>query len=296
MTFDEDNSASRNRIPTVLSGANVRQGVQLDSTWTLHNLLRTVEDTYGVSHSGSAAEVHSIVGAFTSDPALQTVRFQQVNANVSGYHGTVDTYIEQGSPGTSHGGDSTLVVDGDGPAAGVDPQQGLIRFDGIFGNGPGLVPLGATILSAKLSILTGDAGNDLTANNIALHSMLVAWTNASTWNSLTNGVSIGTEASSSPNFTLLPDVLGDYAIFDVTDSIQFMSTGGANLGWLLQYTGTDGWRYRSAEFGTALDRPILEITYQTVPEPSTWVLICSGAVCFTELARRRRLTRSASRT
>ncbi len=288
VTFDEDSSASRNRIPTVLYGANVHQGVQLDSTWTLHNLLRTVEDAYGVSHSGSAAQVHSIVGAFTSDPALQTVRFQQVDPNASGYHGTVDTYIEQGSPGASHGGDATLVVDGDGPAAGVDPQQGLIRFDGIFGNGAGLVPSGATILSAKLSILTGSAANDLTADRIALISMLVPWNDASTWNSLTNGVTIGTEASGAANFTLLPNVLGDYAIFDVTDSIQSMSNGGANLGWLLQYTGPDGWRYRSAEFGTPLDRPLLEITYQIVPEPSSFALGALGLAAIVARGWRRK--------
>lgn len=278
VTFDEDNSSSRNRIPTVLYGADVRQGVQLDSTWTLHNLLRTVEDAYGVSHSGSAAQVHPIVGAFTGDPALHTVRFQQVDSNASGYHGTVDTYIEQGSPNASHGSDTTLVADGDGPAAGVDPQQGLIRFDNIFGNGAGLVPLGATILSAKLSILTGNAANDLTANDISLYSMLVPWSDASTWNSLTNGVTIGTDASGTAGFTLLPNVLGDYAIFDVTDSIQLMSNGGANLGWLLQYSGTDGWRYRSAEFGTPLDRPLLEITFEIVPEPSAFTLAAFSLV------------------
>jgi hypothetical protein len=286
VTFDEDNSAGRNRIPTVLYGADVRQGVQLDSTWTSHNLLRTVEDANGVGHSGSAAQVHSIVGAFTGDPALQTVRFQQAASNVSGYHGTVDTYIEQGSPNASHGGDTTLVVDGDGPATGIDPQQGLIRFDAIFGNGGGLVPLGATILSAKLSILTGDASNDLSGNNISLHAMLVPWSDASTWNSLTSGVTVGTEASGAAGFTLLPNVLGDYAIFDVTDSIQAMSNGAANLGWLLQYTGPDGWRYRSAEFGTLLDRPVLEITYQ-VPEPSGFVLAALGLVALVVWRRKR---------
>lgn len=288
VTFDEDNSADRNRIPTVLYGANVRPGVQLDSTWTLHNLLRTVEDAYGVSHSGSAAQVRPIVGAFTSDPSLQTVRFQQVAPNAAGYHGTVDTYIEQGSPNASHGADATLVVDGDGPATGVDPQQGLVRFDAIFENSGGLVPLGATILSAKLSILTGDASNDLTGNNISLHAMLVPWSDASTWNSLTNGITIGTEASGTAGFALLPNVLGDYAIFDVTDSIQAMSNGAANLGWLVQYSGTDGWRYRSAEYGTPLDRPLLEITYQVVPEPSSFVLAALGLVSLVVSRRRKR--------
>ena len=42
VTFDEDESASRNRIPTVFYGANVAVGLN-NSTWTLHNLLRTLK-------------------------------------------------------------------------------------------------------------------------------------------------------------------------------------------------------------------------------------------------------------
>jgi len=269
VTFDEDNSASRNRIPTILYGANVNAGTQLDETYTLHNLLRTIEDSVGTTHSGAAADVRSIVGAFATDPAFQTAGFQQ---GMNGYAGTTDTYIEQGNPNGTHANDATLIVDGDSSLPGVDGQQGLIRFDGIFGNGPGQIPLGAEILSAKLSILTGSTSGDETANNVALYQMTANWDGTSTWNSLVGGVNVGTDTLVSPEFTLLPNVLSDYAIFDVTDSIQSFSNGASNFGWLLNFTGTDGWRSRSSEYSVLTDRPNLEITYRVVPEVHSSIL------------------------
>lgn len=284
VTFDEDNSASRNRIPTVLYGANVNAGTQLDETYTLHNLLRTIEDSVGTTHSGAAADVRSIVGAFTTDPVFQTAEFQQ---GINGYTGTTDTYIEQGNPNGTHATDTTLVVDGDSSLPGVDGQQGLIRFDSIFGNGPGQIPLGAEILSAKLSILTGSTSGDETANNISLYQMTANWNGTSTWNSLVGGVNVGTDTLNSPEFTLLPNVLSDYAIFDVTDSIQSFSNGASNFGWLLNYTGTDGWRSRSSEFSVLTDRPNLEITYRVVPEADSWIMVAAAVIIFAGLVKKR---------
>jgi Phosphoesterase family/PEP-CTERM motif len=281
VTFDEDNSASRNRIPTIFYGANVTAGKTVDSTWTLHNLLRTVEDTYSTTHSGSANDVRSIVGPFTTDPATATVSFQQ---GAGGYIGTTDTYIEQANPNTAHGTapDTTLVADGS------PLSQGLIRFDGIVGNAPGQVPAGATILSAKLSILTGSSANDLTGNNMLLHTLTVPFTDASTWNSLVAGISPGTEAEATAEFTLLPNQLGDYAIFDVTDSMQAFVAGTAvNYGWLINPSGTDGWRFRSSEFATIGDRPRLEVTYQLVPEPSSCLMALAGFVLLFAWRNRR---------
>jgi hypothetical protein len=283
MTFDEDNSASRNRIPTVFYGANVAVGQSLNSTWTLHNLLRTVEDTYGTAHSGSAADVRSIAGPFTTDPATTTLSFQQ---GVGGYAGTTDTYIEQANPDTAHGGapDTTLVADGS------PLSQGLVRFDNFIGNAPGQVPAGATILSAKLSILTGSSSSDQSANNMSLHALTVPFTDASTWNSLIAGISTPSEAEGTSEFTLLPNQLGDYAIFDVSDSIQTLVNGSAtNFGWLINPSGTDGWRFRSSEFATLGDRPRLEVTYMVVPEPSSLVLALVGTAAFAGWVRRRKL-------
>ncbi|MEX0679679.1 MAG: alkaline phosphatase family protein [Pirellulales bacterium] len=282
LTFDEDNSASRNRIPTVFYGANVEPGRTLDSTWTLHNLLRTVEDAYGTTHAASAGDVRSVVGAFTSDPTATTVSFQQ---GVGGYGATTDTYIEQANPDATHGGasDMTLVADGS------PLSQGLIRFDDVTGNAPGQVPVGAVILSAKLLLLTGSSANDQSGSNMSLHTLTVPFGNASTWNSLDGGVTVGTEALAGAEFTLLPNQLGDYAIFDVSDSIQSFVNGTAtNFGWLINPGGTDGWRFRSSELATIGDRPRLEITYMVVPEPSSLALGVLGAVAVACWLRRNR--------
>ncbi len=262
VTFDEDNSASRNQIPTVLYGAHVNAGAQVGGTWTLHNLLHTVEDANGTAHAGASADVRSIAGAFTTDPAVATATFRQ---GANGYSGATDTWIEPANPNANHGSDAKLVVDGS------PTSQGLIKFDNIFGNGPGQVPVGATILSAKLSIVTGTATSDETLTNVALHQLQVPFTASSTWNSLAGGITLGSEAAASPQFTLLPNVEGDYAIFDVTKSIAAFAAGQAtNYGWLINPQGTDGWRPFSSD-DVLGNRPILSITY-AVPEPTGYLL------------------------
>jgi hypothetical protein len=257
VTFDEDNSASRNRIPTLFYGANVLPGATVNGTWTLHNLLHTVEAANGTGHAGASSDVRPIVGAFTSDVIPLTTTFRQ---GVSGYAGTTDKYIDAANPNTSHGAVDLLVADGS------PLSQSLIRFDNLFGAAAGQVPLGSTILSAKLSILTGSSLNDESLSTMSLHQLNVPFSNSSTWNSLGGGVNLGTEAVTTPEFALLPNIEGDYAIFDVTDSITSFAAAAAlgqniNNGWLINPSGTDGWRFRSSEYATIGDRPILSITY-----------------------------------
>ncbi len=291
VTFDEDNSASRNRIPTVFYGANVQPGATVDGRWTLHNLLHTIEDSNGTAHAGASNEIRSIVGAFTNDPVVQTVNFTQ---GVNGYLGVTDTFIDQAAPATPQGSATSLLIDGDSStASGNQLAQGLIKFDNLFGNNPGQVPLGATILSAKLSILTGSTSGDETANQMSLHRLWVPFDNTSTWNSLGAGITLGSEAVPTPEFSLLPNVRGDYGIFDVTNSLADIRTAlinheDINFGWLLNPAGTDGWRPRSSEFGSVGDRPILSITY-TVPEPATIAMGALGLLILLALRKSNRL-------
>lgn len=282
VTFDEDNSASRNRIPTVFYGAHVQTGAQVNSTFTLHNLLHTLEASNGTAtHAGSANDVRPIVGAFTSDPTVSIASFQQ---GTNGYSQATDTWIESANPTTTHNTDAQLVIDGS------PSSQGLIRFDQIFGTGAGQVPLGATILSAKLSILTGSTANDESAATMSLHQLLVPFDANSTWNSLSSGITLGSEAVTNPEFALLPNTLSNWAIFDVTDSITAFGNGSAvNYGWLINPSGTDGWRPFGSEAAALGDRPVLQITY-AIPEPST----VAGSIALTLLVgcwgvRRRRL-------
>jgi hypothetical protein len=63
ITFDEDNSLSGNRIPTVFYGQPVTAGSSTATTYNHYNLLRTLEDLAGVSsHAGQAASASDITG------------------------------------------------------------------------------------------------------------------------------------------------------------------------------------------------------------------------------------------
>ncbi|WP_030169415.1 alkaline phosphatase family protein [Streptomyces sp. NRRL S-813] len=67
VTFDEDNRLSGNRIPTVLYGQPVTPGSSSATTYNHYDLLRTLEDTQGLTtHAGNAASAHDITGIWAS--------------------------------------------------------------------------------------------------------------------------------------------------------------------------------------------------------------------------------------
>jgi hypothetical protein len=59
VTWDEDDNASGNQIATIFIGPMVKQG-QFAETINHFNVLRTVEDLYGLTHAGSAATATAI--------------------------------------------------------------------------------------------------------------------------------------------------------------------------------------------------------------------------------------------
>jgi hypothetical protein len=63
ITFDEDNSLSGNKIPTVFYGQPVKAGSSNGTNVNHYNLLRTLEDLAGTSsHAGQAASASDITG------------------------------------------------------------------------------------------------------------------------------------------------------------------------------------------------------------------------------------------
>jgi phospholipase C len=63
ITFDEDDRLSGNRIPTVLYGQPVTPGSSTSTTYNHYDLLRTLEDTQGLTaHAGNAASAKDITG------------------------------------------------------------------------------------------------------------------------------------------------------------------------------------------------------------------------------------------
>jgi acid phosphatase len=292
VTFDEDNGGEGNRIPTVMYGANLNYGTQVDSTWTLHNLQRTLEDSnHTNAHAGQAAKTRSIIGAFTSDVPVTTTRIQE---GLNGYSTEHDTTIRADNPSTPLNSAATNIVDADTDnTAGNGKQvaQSLLRFDNVFGNGANQVPSSAVIQSAKL-VLRGTT--DSSENFMELHRMLIDWSSGTaTWNAF-NGDGQGgvqandVEAASAETFHLVPDTSNVFAVFDITDEVLGWQNGTiTNYGWMIQgiVSGQDGWTWNADSAGTVANRPMLEITWSTVPEPGMAVL--SSALLLLPLRRRR---------
>src|SRR5579859_4214 len=59
VTWDEDDNSSNNQIPTFFVGPMVKTG-QFNETINHFNVLRTIEDLYGLTHAGSAATATAI--------------------------------------------------------------------------------------------------------------------------------------------------------------------------------------------------------------------------------------------
>jgi hypothetical protein len=224
-------------------------------------------------------------------PNFAIARFQQ---GLNGYVGSQDTMIRADDPDLSNAVTGKLTVDlDDDTAAGNQPSVGMVRFNNIFGDGPGQIPVGATILSANLMVVTGTAsGDNGNQFEVGLYRMLGDWSDASTWNSLNAGVSTdGTEASSTVDQSNNVNTLGDGVNYLVTSTVQaWANNPSANFGWALIATGTDGWRWDSSDATDPTRRPILEILYEVppVPEPSAVALALIGiAVTWSATSRRR---------
>jgi hypothetical protein len=71
-TFDEDDGFYQNNIPTVFYGPMVKHGTDA-TTYNLFNILRTVEDIYGLRHAGAAATVLPITDCWKTPTAISSI-------------------------------------------------------------------------------------------------------------------------------------------------------------------------------------------------------------------------------
>ena len=270
VTFDEDNLSGPNKIPTVFHGAGLTPGTVNATRWTLHNLLRTLEDMHGAAHAGRAALLRPITGVFPNDPPVLATRFRQ---GLNGYADCSDTMLSVSAPTTVESATALLFADTD--ALSVPTAQILVKFENLIGPDAGQVPLNATIISAKLSVWTGAGANDDSDDLAAAHRMLIAWSAADTWDSLVDGVlADDSEAALAPTFTQMPELQNAPVILDVTADIAAFLAGAPNHGWLLNCTGPDGWGAVSSEGATASQRPTLQIAYTlpVAPGYAAWQL------------------------
>ena len=67
VTFDEDDGSEGNRIVTIFYGAGIVPGTY-SQLITHHNVLRTIEDLYGLPYAGGAASASPITSVFAETP------------------------------------------------------------------------------------------------------------------------------------------------------------------------------------------------------------------------------------
>lgn len=233
--------------------------------------------------AGAAALVGPAVAHAT------VITFQQ---GANGYSGAVDTYIANRASdiNVNFSGSGAIWVD-----AGPEQYQGLLRFGGIFGNGPGQIPLGSTINSATLT-LTVDTITSAEGSGSQLFRMVQSWNASDTWTTGygSNGVQTdGIEALATSdgfigaNSSANNLAQGAVANANVTATLQAWSGGAVNNGWLLNYfpLGTGGLALASSDNGTASRRPLLTVDYTAVPEPAT-LTVLAGAIVLLNARRR----------
>lgn len=207
---------------------------------------------------------------------------------VNGYTDTQDTYLNKSAATTSYATSASLLVDDGTP----NDRQTLIRFDNIIGAGVNQIPAGSTINSATLRVYVTD---DDAGDSVMTYRMLSAWTDASTYNSMTAGVAVNNvEASSAVLYTLDAGADGFVNITGLASSVQAWADGATNYGWLLGTidSSADDWTIDSAEGLTVIRRPQLTVDFTppagvasyTVVPATTTPSTCS-AVTITITAR-----------
>jgi len=189
---------------------------------------------------------------------------------IAGYQGTQDTWLNEDKVNQNNGSDPELTIDDDvtNSIFGDKRAHGLIRFDNLIGAPSiGHVPNGAIIEKAWLTIEVTDDIDAPSDPDFQLHRVLVPWDENSTWNSMGNGLQVGSELD--PNFIWIPgdnNPNGDgLRRIDVTSIVQQWANGAPNHGFgiipELISLKDDGIQVASSEYGNKLLRPKLEVTY-----------------------------------
>jgi hypothetical protein len=179
------------------------------------------------------------------------------------YNGEADIHVRQNSPTNAfpQGGGTQLFIDY--PDAN-NAYHVLLRFDNIYGSGPGRIPTNAIIVSADLVLNFSDSGG-----GSPLYRMIKAWNATNeTWASLTNGVDLDDiDARSSYDSQIAVGAAGTTGLgvgaVSVLPDLVAWQRGETNNGWaMVGWVGkTDGTGFSSSEAANIDDRPKLRVTW-----------------------------------
>ena len=220
---------------------------------------------------------------------LSFVAFQE---GVAGYAGTQDTWINQQSANTSYGNSGTRTSDDDVANSLFSDYRGqaLLRFDGIVGGGA--IPAGSTVVNATLVLdVVDDIDTPLYNPNFIVHPVIRAWDEASTWNSLSGGLTVGADLGA-PVASFSGDNSPDSESMrriDITQTVQSWVNGTPNWGIAILpqiISGNDdGIDIRASENTNTILRPRLEVTFRSAVQYRLGDLDRNGIVDGADLAR-----------
>ncbi len=231
-------------------------------------------ETFGVKLSAPTSP-------FLIATSTATVKIEDADAKVNtfrdgdlvgDYTGTADAGIYGWKSGLGFGSDLVVAVDQADANLVTDPlrpDQGMIRFDDLFGSGPGQVPFGSTILNAfvtfnVVSPTAASANVRLFKLNHDWDQSTTTWANPTFTPGITNGVRPdGVEAEATPDgFVPTPGISGPVDVAVSVDTIQAWANGAApNYGWQIINDVDDDWNFVSSEGFDAATRPALTIIY-----------------------------------
>lgn len=196
-----------------------------------------------------------------SAPA-ETVSFQN---GINGYAGTYDMRISDS--GHVYLGSMVTQYQFDGAQAdGTEVDRfGLIRFDDILGLQPGRVPLGATILSAKLVFTTSSQAENASADSdgpMGVARMLKPFDTATTWSTFgTEGPDLAGGDFDRPAGGYGDMVWDGVYDADVTSIVQAWADGEPNHGFIVIAASTDAWYIHTTGHAVENTRPKLVVEY-----------------------------------
>ncbi|MGK7888728.1 MAG: NF038122 family metalloprotease, partial [Leptolyngbyaceae cyanobacterium] len=170
--------------------------------------------------------------------APKTLTFQQ---GVDGYAGTFDTYIDADRDNKKRGNDKRIKIEYDNKD---EVQQGLIRFEDIFGAAENQISSEDTISSAILEFEVRSGGHSL-----EIYDMFRNWTEDDTWKSLGDGIQTDGIEASNTMLTSTDWVSSDTTLrIDVTSSLQaWQADPSQNFGWAILPTGSNRVELYSSE-------------------------------------------------
>lgn len=224
--------------------------------------------SYTLSYFGGG-DIHDYYGNALPDFSLNVVSPLSFRQGTGGYTGTQDTDLRFAAPDTAQGDRTDFIQadQSDGTPAG--PTHALLRFDNIVGTGAGQIPPGSVITAVTLVLTSSGTSADSPSEN-QIHRMLVDWNEASTWNSMVDGISANDiEAASASDAAYVPSGTLPFVQrrtdAGLRQTVQAWVNGTPNYGWVILNTGTDGYRIDTSEHATEANRPTLIVSYTEAP-------------------------------